>query len=429
MQFTEYGALLDFLLLVLGAAFFLQVSISLYRYSVNRRFMLWGAGWTLFTLGGASTLFHLSLLTEPIDLIVLGGMVSASVMIHDASQESAESDRRIPLYMMGFIAGVFLGFLGLAFAISKLIVYTPVQILLAYACFKSLVALHGMQRGSGLAWTFAMFGFLLLGLSGLLYSMLVLSGLSYLAAMVQAAALIITGAALMGFYADITTENLMAQYKLSELMSMTLQHDIRGYVQTASLALQAHQVESDTSLRLMIASQAMEDAIKFCENMRDVSASLLRLEASYNPTRLAELAENVMHRVHREYELKGNRLIVSLESDPLVYSNQLAEELFWNIVHNALKHGGGKVSIQSKSINNGCYYIGISDDAGGMPSDVKDYLNSTDSSSSPDVPGSGLGLALIKGLAAVCGASLSVSDILNDSNPVGTEFLLGFQLV
>jgi signal transduction histidine kinase len=420
---------MDFLLVVLGIAFFLQVSITLYKYSVNRKFILWGAGWTLFSLGGVSALFHLSLLTEPIDIIAIAALASASAMIQDASQAHTGSDQRIPFYMMGFCGGILLGFIGVAFAIPKLIVYTPVQFLLAYACFGSLITLRGMERGLGLAWTFAMIGFLVLGLSGLFYPLLVLSGISYLAAMVQAVGVITTGASLMGFYADLTTENLKAQYELSELMSMTLQHDIRGYVQTASLALEAHQVESDTSLRLMVASQAMEDAIKFCESMRDVSASLLRLEARHTPIRLVRMVESVMHRVQREYGLKGNRLAISLETDPLVYTNQLAEELFWNIVHNALKHGGSKVTIQSRDPIDRSHYISIIDDAGGMPSEVKEYLNSKDPSSTPEVPGSGLGLALIKGLAEVCGASLSVYDVLNESSLVGTEILLGFQLV
>ena len=64
-----------------------------------------------------------------------------------------------------------------------------------------------------------------------------------------------------------------------------------------------------------------------------------------------------------------------------------------------------------------------------MSPEIKAYLNSIDPSSTPDIPGSGLGIALIKGLAGVCGASLCVSDILNDSKVVGTDILLGFQLV
>ncbi|MFX1367955.1 MAG: sensor histidine kinase [Promethearchaeota archaeon] len=428
MQLADFTVAKDMTLIVLGAAFLLQVSISLLKYAVNRKFVLWSVGWTLFSAGAASSIIRVSEFTEVVDFIALPSMAVASIIILDAAHGNTELGKRFPFYLVAFIGAILLCVLGLAFALPLFATYTPIQILVAYSCFTSVAAIQGMHRGLGIAWAFAIIGFLTWGFSGLLYSLLLLSGIPYLAAILQAIGIIITGASLMGFYADITTDNLRKQYNLAELMSMTLQHDIRGYVQTASLALEAHQAESDTSLRLMIASQAMEDAIKFCESMREISASLLRLEASHTPLHLAKMAENVALRVRREHGLKGDRLAINLEQNPLVYSNQLVEELLWNIVHNSLRHGGSKVLIQTKGMRNGYHYITISDNAGGMPKQVKDYLNASHDSSVPDVPGSGLGLALIKGLTEVCGASLSVSDILNDSEPAGTEILLGFQL-
>ncbi|NHJ13055.1 MAG: ATP-binding protein [Candidatus Thorarchaeota archaeon] len=92
-----------------------------------------------------------------------------------------------------------------------------------------------------------------------------------------------------------------------------------------------------------------------------------------------------------------------------------------------MKHGGSQVSIAYELSSTKAPCVILTGDAGGLGDEVKLFLNSEKSFSRTEIPGSGLGLALIKGLAEVCGATIEVVGILNNSIVTGLKFVMVFQ--
>jgi hypothetical protein len=71
--------------------------------------------------------------------------------------------------------------------------------------------------------------------------------------------------------------------------------------------------------------------------------------------------------------------------------------------------------------------VKISDRAGGLSEEIKQFLNSSTTLSEPNVPGLGLGILLIQSLSQMCGTQINVTDVLEDSKVVGTTYVLKFK--
>ncbi|MFX0108237.1 MAG: sensor histidine kinase [Candidatus Hodarchaeota archaeon] len=418
----SFALMKDIVLVILGFAFLLLISGVLYKYSVSSKFKLWGAGWSFFSIGGALALLRSDVVTQTVDILAIIAIVTSALLILDGTRGKTNLTSRLPVYFVGISTSIIWSSICLAFSWHVIVLYTPVQFILAYSCFITFNELRMMKADVGISGVVCMTTFFIWGLSALFYPLLLLSGISYLAAFVQAVAVILVGASTMSFYIRLTTHIMRTQYEISELMSLTLRHDIRNFVQTASLALGIHQNGIERNPALDIATEAMNDAIKFCENMREISISTLHLRPTLIPVQIKPLINNAIRRVQREYGLPEKHFQVTVPDNLVVHSNQLAEELLWNILDNSIKHGGTRVALRCESYGNGHSILIIRDDAGGLPEDVKNFLNSKRSFWSSKVPKFGLGVPLIKGLSEISDVSLKVSNIVEDSQIIGTEY-------
>jgi hypothetical protein len=70
--------------------------------------------------------------------------------------------------------------------------------------------------------------------------------------------------------------------------------------------------------------------------------------------------------------------------------------------------------------------VEIQDRAGGVPIDVKEFLNNPNALSSPSAPGIGLDIILIRGLALLCDIPMEIQDVVEDEHVVGSLFQLEF---
>ena len=104
----------------------------------------------------------------------------------------------------------------------------------------------------------------------------------------------------------------------------------------------------------------------------------------------------------------------------------LLKELLWNIVDNAFSYGSSHLIIEAEELSRGSFQLLIVDDAGGMPIQYKEFLNSPESVFEPKPPGTSLGIVLIRGLAPLCGVRLRVKDNVIESTVKGTIFSLIF---
>jgi signal transduction histidine kinase len=269
-------------------------------------------------------------------------------------------------------------------------------------------------------------GFFLWGLIALLYPLLMYLSYTILITAAFTTVYVMTGTSMMAFYIRLANQGLKAQTEIASLMTRILQHDIRNYVHTANLALEVHQ-RSGLESCVEIASDALIEAVSFCEKMRGISASLSRLEPSLSAIDIVPLIQSAGRRVARQYSVDIEHLMIDIPLTSYIQSHPLFEELIWNLLDNAFKHGGPRIELRIDASRNGHTSLVINDFAGGIPENIKDYLNSENSATYDSIPGDGLGIAIVKGLTVLCGAKLHVSTRVVGSEVIGTTLHLRFQ--
>jgi K+-sensing histidine kinase KdpD len=136
--------------------------------------------------------------------------------------------------------------------------------------------------------------------------------------------------------------------------------------------------------------------------------------------------EKVKDRVSQEYKLKSEQIQVQIPTDAMISNSRLIDELLWNIFDNAFKHGSPSLSVQGTILETNGVDLEIRDRGSGLPAKIKNFLNLPDAISKESRPMVGLGVVLIRGIAALCGISLHVSDNVEDMSVQGTTFHLKF---
>jgi signal transduction histidine kinase len=427
MQEAVPSLITDVLLIELGLAFVLLVSVVLYRYSVSVKFRYWAIGWTIFGFSVLTSAIRESTITTLLDVLSLTMMSVAAIIILIASTDLIGVKDFRPLYASVVIMTLLLSLLSALLLLPLAFPIVPVELILAYAALSTVNQILTSEERLGFTGTSLVIGFLTWGLSALLYLLLLAIPIASFAVAVQTTAYIWVGASMMAYYIQLMEAASRMQYEISEVMSHLLQHDIRNYVQTASLALEAHSMtDSLPDSLLKVASKAMEDAVVFIEKMRQVSVSLSRVESSIGPTAIAPMIRNATSRVQREYGAEGADISIQIQEESMVNSNPLAEELLWNIIDNAVKQGSSAVEISCPQCDERSTTIQITDYAGGVSREIMAYLNSPMKNATNSAPGKGLGLMLIKRLSELCGAKTRASDTIRETGIVGTTFRIVF---
>ncbi|MHA2385934.1 MAG: sensor histidine kinase [Candidatus Thorarchaeota archaeon] len=427
MQDAIPSLITDVLLIELGLAFVLLVSVVLYRYSVSVTFRYWAIGWTIFGFSVLTSVIRESASTTLIDVLSLTMISIAAIIILTASTNQIGVKDYYPIYASAVTITLLVSLLSALLSLPLAFPNVPVQLILAYAALSTVIQILSSEERLGFTGTSLVIGFLVWGVSALLYLLLLVVPIASFPVAVQTTAFIWVGASMMAYYIQLMESASRMQYEISEVMSHLIQHDIRNYVQTASLALEAHSMtDSLPDSLLKVASKAMEDAVIFIEKMRQVSVSLSRVESSIGPITISPMIENATSRVQREYGDGVANITVKIQEKAMVNSNPLAEELLWNIIDNAVKQGSHIVEISCPQCDERSTTIQVTDYAGGVSREVMAYLNSPMKNSANSAPGKGLGLMLIKRLSDLCGAKTRASDTIRETGIVGTTFRIVF---
>ena len=227
-----------------------------------------------------------------------------------------------------------------------------------------------------------------------------------------------------------TTRDLQRQYRVTQIMSSLVQHDIRNYIQVARLALD---LTEDTNVVndhwINVASESLEGAKNFVDEMRNIAIALTQSQIKSEPVKLLGLINSVKERVITEYSIEHNQIDVQISEDTTIEVCPLAKELLWNIFDNAFKHESDILLVNETYVGNPRVILEISDRGGGLDDAIKEYLNNPNSLSEPVPPGMGLGVVLIQGLASMCRTNLRVQDFIENSKVVGTTYTLSFRIV
>jgi signal transduction histidine kinase len=411
-------------------AFLCVIASGLYRFSRGLMYRLWSASWILFSATSTLVLFTTSSVElSIIDAVASGGIMLSALLLLDGTHENDRRNRKdVLLYPAAFAIGFVLVPIGIIFNMSYGMVFTPGAILISYACFTSVGQFRKRTVTRDFDYWTLIFGFVVWGSTMVFFPLNIFVEALVLQLIFTTTGLIMTGAGMLNVLIRETTENLKVQHAITRLMSGIVNHDIRNYVGVLQESIEQMKSEShDHEFWLGLTSDAIDSMAKFVEEIRHISAGMVRFEAERTPLGIIGLLSEVRIRVDKEYSLSPEAITIAVDENVVVLTNSLVKEMFWNIIDNAFKHGCKNLRIQEKRFLDEVVVLEIIDDAGGLPVNVADFLNDPDSLSTSAAPGRGLGLILIKGLSLLCGVKLKVeNETLNDL-PVGAIFTLEFK--
>jgi signal transduction histidine kinase len=432
MQATDL--VLNMVLLMTFITFYGTIAWGLIRYSKRQGYRLWAIGWLVYTIGALQGGFASSpsgLAGQ--DLIAIVVMFIGSTLILDGARTSELTKKRIRFYIFGAAFFSALLILGLVFQLDFQYVFTPLGFYVAYVCIQvSRVAFGFESVGDNLSskWWFIL-GLAIITASWLFFPITLLNfDLFQFFIIIQATGVIVTGSSMLTLFTATVTKDLENQYQISEVLSGLVEHDIRNYIQTARHALELTEFENVVENQwINIATEVLEDAGRFIDEMRNVSVSISKAEFPSEKTSLLTIAEKAAERVAKEYKITHEQVQIRIPTDAVIENSRLVHELIWNIFDNAFKHGSPSLLVQGKVMDPKGVELIISDRGSGLSEKVKAFLNSPDSLSKPNRPLVGLGILLIRGIASLQGISLHVSDNLEDMSVIGTTYHLKFNHV
>jgi signal transduction histidine kinase len=389
----------------------------------------WAVGWVIYSIGAIMGVLLSTSNLWIFDIFPLSGMYIGATLTLDGSKGKKLTRKRSSIYIVGVVLFLLLLLTGLFLSWPFYFVFTPLGLHIAYVCFLQVKIINEMKEPIGLPIVGLYTGLMIWGVSWILFPFMAPIPDLYIGFMVmQAAGVILSGVSMLTFFMMTVTRDLERQSKVTQIMSSLVQHDIRNYIQVARLALD---LTEDTDIInnhwIDVASSSLEGAKDFVDEMRSIAISLAQSNLDTEKIQLLELVNLVKERVITEYSIDRGQIKVEISEDTKVEVCPLAKELLWNIFDNAFKHNSNMLLVSESNSRNPHVMLQISDRGGGLPEDIKDYLNNPYSLSGNVPRGMGLGIVLIHGLATMCRSSLRVKDYVENSNVVGTTFSLKFR--
>lgn len=421
---------LDSVMAIAFITFYGTVSWSLFRYSTRKTYRYWTLGWVVYTIGAFLGVAFSSDILVPTDVIPLAGMFCGATLLLQGSL-GKELTRRVSLVYIGGVAILYsLLFIGLFLSWPFYLVFLPLGLHIIHVCFRSAKRVYEIEEAVGQPKYWLFTGLTIWGVSWVLFPIIAFFPDFYLDFMViQALGVLVTGASMLTLFMRTVTLDLERQHRVTQIISGLVQHDIRNYIHVAKLSLElTESLGLSNGHWIDVASNALDGARDFVDEMRKITATLTRERFRPEPMILLDIVNSVRARVIAEYSLRAEQVIVQVSEDVKILTCPLARELIWNIFDNAFKHKSDVLIVNQIYSNNPGVILEIIDHGGGLPEEMKKYLNAPHAFTEKSVPGLGLGVLLIQGLASICGAQIHVDDVTDGSNVIGTKFSLAFRL-
>ncbi|MBN2229621.1 MAG: HAMP domain-containing histidine kinase [Candidatus Thorarchaeota archaeon] len=421
---------LDYVMAVAFITFYGTVTWSLFRYSTRKMYRYWALGWVVYTIGAFVGVIISSDILVITDVFPLAAMYCGGTLIVDGSLGKQFTRKRSIMYILGVAILHSLLIIGLFFSWPFYLVFIPLGLQLINVCFRSAKTVYEIEEPVGQPKYWLMIGLATWGISWILFPIVAIIPEFYLVFMViQAVGVLVSGASMLTLFMRTVTLDLERQHRVTQIISGLVQHDIRNYIQVAKLSLELiDNLGISNDHWIDVASDALDGAKDFVEEMRRMTYMLAREKIRSEPVVLLDVIQSVGSRVVSEYSLNPDQIRVQVSEDTKVLTCPLAKELLWNIFDNAFKHKSDILIVNQRFRDNSSVDIEIIDHGGGLPDDMKNYLNDPISFSEQTAPGLGLGVLLIQGLSAMCGARIHVEDAIEGSMVIGTRYSLTFRI-
>ncbi|TFH05695.1 MAG: HAMP domain-containing histidine kinase [Candidatus Thorarchaeota archaeon] len=427
MQILSETDIVTIILLQTFIAFIVVVSIGMFRFSRNPRYKLWSVGCIIFT---TSTIFLLLSIDQTLswtESIGLSGMMLGSYILFDGIHEKIRKNKELLLYLAIVILGLILWFIRISLQLPYQVVFSLPGLFNTFVCWTCARQIRKTEINHSGEFLVLFIGFIILGYSTSLFLIYIILDIEAILILSISSGLIVTGVGMLSYFIRKTSEELTVQYQISQLLSGILNHDIRNYIGSLSSSIEyARGSESDRDSWLELASEIIGSVEEFVSDMRQVMATTTRFRVERDTFVLLEMLNEISTRVEREYNLEKESISVEVPIDLTLLTSRIVKELFWNISDNAFKHGTKTLNFTIENRTQDSVTLVISDCAGGMSSEVREFLNNPNAFSSPIAPGMGLGLILIRGLSLLCSIKVRVEDYVREGSCEGTKYYLTF---
>lgn len=217
----------------------------------------------------------------------------------------------------------------------------------------------------------------------------------------------------------------------AELYVDLMGHDINninhigmGYLE---LALEKTKNDCDINAMLSKSYEMLNNSSRLIDNVRKLQRAKAD-DLRHEPIDLGHVIESVLS----EYAYAPNRR-VTIRYEPvngrIVKANELLEDVFSNLIMNAIKHSTVPVTIDlcitEETINARHYHIvTVEDDGPGVPDELKDRIFNRLERGKSKAVGRGLGLFLVKALVEGFGGHVWVEDRIQGESGRGSRFVV-----
>jgi signal transduction histidine kinase len=231
----------------------------------------------------------------------------------------------------------------------------------------------------------------------------------------------------------------------AELLQDILSHDIRNYNQVVKSNAEMLREDLNDNAGALPDTGSLVDAIiratdgstQLIERAKKLARAVSTQEVQLGPTNLEASLQRAISLVTKAYDNKAVDLSVSVPTGANVLADELLDEVFTNILANAVKFTEGKeahITIKAEEAEGGrfleprpgqdvksqrCWRIDITDEGRGIPDELKEKVFTRYTTASS---GSGLGLSIVHAL--VTGrykGGVRIADRVENNSSEGTR--------
>jgi signal transduction histidine kinase len=236
------------------------------------------------------------------------------------------------------------------------------------------------------------------------------------------------------FLRDITdqkkAEKVIGEHKnLSRFYLDLLTHDIGNIHQALYGNVQLSKMTSDPIIISSYIESLEKDLIRSMRITKNLKllAGINEKPFGPKPIQFQRSIDAAIYRLRSTYPTRNIKIIKDLDADSKLLVDENVDEVFFNLLHNAVIVQNGKdpvIEIGSRTKDD-CIEINISDQGPGIPDDHKEKVLSRMDSSNGEYQ-RGVGLALVTALMSRYGGSISINDRVQGDHTYGARFTLSF---